>query len=85
VDESQRSDLSASLSDLAGFPVELQVVIEPSLLSGAVIQIGDLQVDATARARLDALREHLAPGGWDDKLIGSGQGPTNGTTTEGAA
>jgi F-type H+-transporting ATPase subunit delta len=85
VDESQQSELSASLTDLAGFPVELQVVIEPSLLSGAVIQIGDLQVDATARGRLDALREHLVPGGWDDKLTGPGQGPTNGTTTEGAA
>ena len=41
--------MTASLTDLAGFPVELQVVIEPSLLSGAVIQIGDLQVDATSQ------------------------------------
>ena len=84
VDDAQQSDLSASLTDLAGSPVELQVVIERSLLSGAVIQIGDLQVDASARGRLDALREHLVPGGWDDRLVGSGQGPTQGTTTEGA-
>jgi len=66
IDETQRSELSDSLSGLAGAPVELQVVIDEALLSGAVIQIGDLQVDATARGRIDALREHLMPGGWDD-------------------
>ena len=66
IDEAQRSELSDSLSGLAGAPVELQVVIDEALLSGAVIQIGDLQVDATARGRIDALREHLMPGGWDD-------------------
>ena len=31
------------------------------LLSGALIHIGDLRVDATARGRLDALREHFMP------------------------
>jgi len=66
IDEGQRGELSDSLRGLAGAPVELQVVIDEALLSGAVIQIGDLQVDATARGRIDALREHLMPGGWDD-------------------
>jgi F-type H+-transporting ATPase subunit delta len=66
IDEAQRAELADSLSGLAGAPVELQVVIDGALLSGAVIQIGDLQVDATARGRIDALREHLMPGGWDD-------------------
>ena len=66
IDEAQRAELADSLSGLAGAPVELQVVIDEALLSGAVIQIGDLQVDATARGRIDALREHLMPGGWDD-------------------
>ncbi len=84
VDDAQQSELSASLTDLAGSPVELQIVMEPSLLSGAVIQIGDLQVDASARGRLDALREHLVPGGWEERLSGNGQGPKDGKTTEGA-
>ena len=39
--------------------------MDPSLLGGVLIRIGDLQVDATARGRLDALREHLVPGGWE--------------------
>jgi F-type H+-transporting ATPase subunit delta len=83
VEEAQRTGLTETLASLAGSPVELQVVIDPTLLSGAVIEIGDLRVDATARGRLNALREHLAPGGWDDKLSGGVDRP-RGTTTEGA-
>ena len=82
VEDEQRTGISDTLATLTGSPVELQVVLDPSLLSGAVIQIGDLQVDATARGRLTALREHLTPGGWDDKLGGATQ--PRGTTTEGA-
>jgi F-type H+-transporting ATPase subunit delta len=83
VEDEQRTSLSQTLATLAGSPVELQVVLDPSLLSGAVIQIGDLQVDATARGRLNALREHLTSGGWDDKF-GGGDAQPRGTTTEGA-
>ena len=52
------------------------------LLSGAVIQIGDLQVDATARGRLDALREHLVPGGWEDRGFGLRGTQAASTTTQ---
>jgi F-type H+-transporting ATPase subunit delta len=83
VEDAQRTGLSETLATLTGSPVELQVVIDASLLSGAVIEIGDLQVDATARGRLNALREHLVPGGWDEKLSGGADRP-RGTTTEGA-
>jgi ATP synthase F1 delta subunit len=82
VEDAQQTELAASLGALAGAPVELQVVIDPSLLSGAVIQIGDLQVDASARGKIDALREHLMPGGWEDSRVGAGAAPPTGTTTE---
>jgi F-type H+-transporting ATPase subunit delta len=85
IEDAQRTTLADSLAALAGSPVELQVVIDEALLSGAVIQIGDLQVDATARGRIDALREHLTPGGWNDSGFGSGLARTPRTTsTEGA-
>jgi F0F1-type ATP synthase delta subunit len=85
IEESQRTTLSDSLAALAGAPVELQVVIDEALLSGAVIQIGDLQVDATARGRIDALREHLMPGGWEDSGFHAATSRPRGTTqTEGA-
>ncbi|HSZ37291.1 MAG TPA: ATP synthase F1 subunit delta [Acidimicrobiales bacterium] len=71
IDDAQRGELSESLGTLAGAPVELQVEVDESLLSGARIRIGDLQVDATARGRLDALREHLAPSGsWEPSGFG---------------
>jgi F-type H+-transporting ATPase subunit delta len=85
IEAGQQTTLSDSLSALAGAPVELQVIIDEALLSGAVIQIGDLQVDASARGRLDALREHLTPGGWDESGSGGAARPRATTTqTEGA-
>jgi F-type H+-transporting ATPase subunit delta len=71
IDDAQRAALGESLTALTGAPVELQVVIDESLLSGARIRIGDLQVDATARGRIDALREHLAPAGWQPAGFGT--------------
>jgi F-type H+-transporting ATPase subunit delta len=71
VDEEGSRRLSASLSSLTGGPVELQVSIDPSLLSGVLVDVGDLRVDATARGRLDALREHLLTSGWEDSALSS--------------
>jgi F-type H+-transporting ATPase subunit delta len=83
IDDAQQTELSESLSRVAGAPVELQVVIDEALLGGARIRIGDLQVDATARGRIDNLREHLTPGGWEPSAFGRrGQGSTE--ETEGA-
>jgi F-type H+-transporting ATPase subunit delta len=83
IDDTQRSELSGSLSTLAGGPVELQVEVDESLLSGARIVIGDLQVDATARGRLEALREHLTPAGWEPSGFGR-RGRSSTDNTEGA-
>ena len=69
VDADESSRLSESLSALTGSPVELQVSLDPSLLSGVLVDIGDLRVDATARGRLDALREHLLTSAWDDSPL----------------
>ena len=55
----QRQSLSDALARLAGNPVELQVTIDPRLLGGVVVQVGDLLVDGSARHRLDELKEHL--------------------------
>jgi F-type H+-transporting ATPase subunit delta len=63
VDVAQRQQLADALSALSGAPVELQVTVDPDLLSGVVVGIGDLQVDASARGRLDRLREELLPTG----------------------
>jgi F-type H+-transporting ATPase subunit delta len=59
VDDAQRRSLGEALARLAGNPVELQVTIDPELLGGVVVQVGDLLVDGSARHRLDELKEHL--------------------------
>jgi F-type H+-transporting ATPase subunit delta len=59
VDDASRERLTATLGSLVGRPVELEVNLEPELLGGVLVEVGDLRVDATARGRLDALREHL--------------------------
>ncbi len=59
VAEGQRQDLSEALSRLAGNPVDLLVTVEPELLGGVVVQVGDLLVDSSTRHRIDQLKEHL--------------------------
>jgi F-type H+-transporting ATPase subunit delta len=82
VGDEQRGRLSDSLSALTGSPVELQVSIDRTLLGGVIIEVGDLLVDATARGRLEGLREHLLPTGWHEGGFGR-QVP--GTHPEGAS
>ncbi len=59
VDDAQRESLGQALGRLTGGPVELQVTINPQLLGGVVVQVGDLLVDGTARHRLNELKEHV--------------------------
>jgi F-type H+-transporting ATPase subunit delta len=59
IDDETHERLAATLRELVGRPVELEVADQPDLLGGVLVEVGDLRVDATARARLDALRDHL--------------------------
>jgi F-type H+-transporting ATPase subunit delta len=80
VETDERDRLSEALSSLSGTPVELQVTLDPELVSGVLVDIGDLRVDATARGRLDALREHLLTRTYDIGLRpdDDGSGPPAG-------
>ncbi len=65
VADDQQQELSRALGTLTGQPVELQVSIDPALLAGAVVEVGDLLVDGTVRHRLVQLSDqlaHAAPG-----------------------
>lgn len=51
--------LRQTLRARTGKDVILETKVDPSLLGGVVIQIGDKLIDASTRARLRALRESL--------------------------
>ncbi len=63
LDEAEYRRLADALSRSAGRPVELRVRVDPSLMGGMSVSIGDTVIDGSVRHRLDKLREALAPSG----------------------
>jgi len=59
IDEQARSELTTTLRSLVGHPVELELAIEPRLIGGVIVEVGDLRVDATTKGRLDSILEQL--------------------------
>jgi F-type H+-transporting ATPase subunit delta len=59
VGDDRQQGLSDALAHLTGNPVDLQVTIDPRLLGGVIVQVGDLLVDSSTRHRLDELKDHL--------------------------
>jgi F-type H+-transporting ATPase subunit delta len=57
---SQRSRLAEDLARTYGHDVHLDVVIDPSVVGGISVQIGDELIDGTAASRLAAVRRELA-------------------------
>lgn len=58
--DTQRVALEQALSAQAGRPVELKVIIDPELLGGVVVQLGDTVIDGSIAKRLTELRSALA-------------------------
>lgn len=58
--DAERSRLADALSAQYGRPVHLNVEIEPALLGGLRVEIGDDVIDGTVAARLDNARRKLA-------------------------
>ena len=56
----QRERLTAALSAIYGRGIQLNVVIDPQVVGGVSIQIGDDLIDGTLSSRLAALRRHWA-------------------------
>jgi F-type H+-transporting ATPase subunit delta len=59
LDAGERRRLSEALSRIVRRPVELRVRIDPSVLGGISISVGDTVIDGTVRHRLEQLREAL--------------------------
>jgi len=60
LDEVQRQRLGLALQRIYGRPVLLQVVVDPAVVGGIRVQIGDEVVDGTVIRKLEGARRHLA-------------------------
>jgi F-type H+-transporting ATPase subunit delta len=58
--DAQQTRISALLEKSAGRPVRVTTVVDPSLVGGVRIQIGDDVIDGSVSSRLDDLRLQLA-------------------------
>ena len=57
--DDQKARLGKALEDSVGGPVDVRVVIDPSVLGGLVTQIGDTVIDGSVRRRLDQLKQAI--------------------------
>ncbi len=62
LEENQLQTLRDRLTKLTGANPILQVSIDPDLIAGLVVQVGDNRYDASARSRLAQLRQRLIEG-----------------------
>ena len=54
--------LTKRLEQFTGGRVELDVTVDPSLLGGLVVRVGDRLIDGSVRGRLERLRNRLVAG-----------------------
>ncbi len=57
--EDQKARLATALASSVGAPVDVRVIIDPSVLGGLVAQIGDTVIDGSVRRRLDQLKQAI--------------------------
>jgi len=58
--EEQQQRLTAALSELYGRAINLRTAIDPGVLGGLVIRVGDEVIDGSVAARLAQARTALA-------------------------
>jgi F-type H+-transporting ATPase subunit delta len=59
LDDGQRAELVSRLRTLTESEVEVDETVDPDLIGGIAVRIGDQLYDATVRSRLERLRARL--------------------------
>jgi F-type H+-transporting ATPase subunit delta len=58
--EEQQERLAAALQAATGREVDVRVIVDPTVIGGLVVRVGDQVIDGTVRHRLSQLRESLS-------------------------
>ncbi len=58
----ETAEIRARVEAMAGATVDLHTAVDPALLGGLTVQIGDRLLDASIRGRLERLRDQLNAG-----------------------
>ncbi|UCB43966.1 MAG: ATP synthase F1 subunit delta [Dehalococcoidales bacterium] len=59
LDDEERLKLAQRITDMVGKPVVLKTEVDPSVIGGVIIRIGDKLIDGSIRSKLTALRREL--------------------------
>ena len=62
LDDAEIRAITARLEQMTGGSVGLETAVDPDLLGGLVVRIGDRLIDGSVRGRLERLRNQLASG-----------------------
>lgn len=60
LDDAQAKKLTAQLDKLTGLKVRLDQQVDPSLIGGMIVHVGDLRIDDSVKTKLERLHRALA-------------------------
>jgi F-type H+-transporting ATPase subunit delta len=59
LDDQQQDRLARALSTATGKQVEVRVIVDPEVMGGLLVRIGETVIDGTVRHRLDKFKEQV--------------------------
>lgn len=59
LDADQREKLKQAIAKATGMQVEVKVLVDPNVIGGLLVRVGDQVFDGTVRRRLQMAREHI--------------------------
>ena len=62
LDDAERDELAGQIEAMTGQQVRLDVTVDPDLLGGLIVRVGDTVYDGSVRHKLEQLRERMEVG-----------------------